>query len=108
GPPGGLSPWSEQKKNIFSLRLGPPGLPPYWFCLYGCTRVSKKLRASATSLRRNSNSVPCIWLVPERVVSLMDAPAPRLDASKLDERTENSWIVSGLGSVGAEPQFRLV
>jgi hypothetical protein len=54
---------------------------PNWFCLNGWRGVrdafEKKLLASNFSLRRNSQTEPRIWLVPDFVVALTIVPADR-------------------------------
>src|SRR6476646_9928921 len=46
---------SFTKKNSLSFLIGPPRLPPNWFCRNGgLEEPSKKLRASKALLRRNS------------------------------------------------------
>src|ERR1017187_4705663 len=57
--------------------MGPPKLPPNWFCLYEGFVGAKKFLASSFSLRRNSNSEPWNSLVPLLVTKLITPPAVR-------------------------------
>src|SRR5206468_2999017 len=50
--------WISKKKNVLFFRIGPPTVPPYWFCRRFGTVWAKKLPAFSASLRQNSNSVP--------------------------------------------------
>src|ERR1700685_711643 len=72
--------WAAKKKKVLFLRMGPPTVPPNWLSLNGGLVMLKKLRASRSVLRRNSNAVPWNSLEPERVDSCTSAPAPPYSA----------------------------
>src|SRR5215468_5133019 len=67
---------SLTKKNSLSFLIGPPRLPPNWFCLNDGLTVSKKFRASSALLRKNSYADPCSSLVPDFVTAFTTAPLP--------------------------------
>src|SRR6266478_5834829 len=64
------SPWYEANPNTLFFRIGNPPLAPNWFWRRIGTVAEKKFRALRASLRRNSQAVPCNWLVPERVTAV--------------------------------------
>src|SRR5439155_20135523 len=67
----------ERKKNTLSRLMGPPTVPPKLLYRFLGLAAAKKLRASKWSLRKNSKSVPCTALVPERVITFTWAPELR-------------------------------
>ena len=46
------------KKNVLSLRIGPPNDAPYWFRRIGGRVAAKKLRALKTLFCSDSNRLP--------------------------------------------------
>src|ERR1700730_4168860 len=54
--------WYEPKKNILSFFIGPPIVPPNWFCFRGgrgcLAAFRKKALALKMSLRTNSQASP--------------------------------------------------
>ena len=69
----------------------PPAEPPNWFCLSGSRSRAKKFRASSLSLRRNSYSVPCNWLVPDLVmIEVFDPLVPPYSGGAVCVRILNS------------------
>src|SRR6185369_831419 len=74
-------PSQDPKKNVLSLRMGPPKVAPYWLrCSVFLVPLSlfvKKSAASKLELRRYSNTEPWNWLVPLLVTILTWAPWPR-------------------------------
>ena len=79
--------------------MGPPAAPPNWFWIScGFTEGAKKLRAFSFWFRRNSQALPCNWLVPDFVTTLNTAPALRpYSAVKLFVSTFTSCSASGGG-----------
>src|SRR5215831_7162832 len=67
---------SLTKKNSLSFLIGPPTLPPNWFCRNDGLTVSKKFRASSALLRRNSYADPCSSFVPDLLTAFTTAPLP--------------------------------
>src|SRR6267378_1414566 len=74
-------PSQDPKKNVLSLRMGPPKVAPYWLrCsvfLAPLSLLVKKSAASILELRRYSKAEPWNWLVPLLVTTLTWAPWPR-------------------------------
>src|SRR5262245_49012829 len=70
-------PWYPPKKKSFSLRTGPPKVPPNWLRFSVSWLAAKKLRAFKEPLRRNSNTLPWNWLVPDFVTAFTVAPGCR-------------------------------
>src|SRR4026209_2721647 len=62
------------KKNVLSLRIGPPNDAPYWFRRIAGFVAGNKLRALNTSFCRDSKRLPWYWLVPERVDMVTTPP----------------------------------
>ncbi len=62
------------KKNVFSLRTGPPSDAPYWFSRIGGRVAAKKLRALKTLFCSDSNTLPWYCAVPERVDMVITPP----------------------------------
>ena len=95
-------PSQEPKKNVLSFLTGPPKVAPYWFCLYGGfldpLRLAKKFVPSKFELRRNSNTEPCNWLVPDLMLT-NTCPPMRVpySAERLLVTTRNSPTASTLG-----------
>src|SRR5512139_2001881 len=81
--------------------MGPARLPPNWFHRRGdlpsLFLFEKKSLAFSLSLRKNSNSVPCQSLEPERVVMFSTPPPARpYSAEEALAVDLNSWIASTL------------
>src|ERR1019366_10218222 len=85
-----LCPWYPTKKKKRSLPfrslgkvIGPPKVNPYWLRfrtsrgISGCAALLKKELALKASLRRNSKPLPCHWLVPDLVTTLITPPPLR-------------------------------
>src|SRR5947208_8764272 len=64
-------PLYQPKKNVLSLRIGPPAVAPNSFCLLRGVLEAKNPRASNPSLRKYSYTEPCNWLVPDFKVKLV-------------------------------------
>src|SRR6266481_1245178 len=72
------------KKKVLSLIIGPPNVPPNWFCtkcplgrglpFIGLALLTQEL-ASSAAFRRYSNRFPWYWFVPDLIVALITAPA---------------------------------
>src|SRR6266851_2958948 len=60
----------ETKKNARFLMIGPPTASPNWLRLRSSVLGAKKLRASKTLLRTNSQATPWKALVPDLTATL--------------------------------------
>src|SRR6266849_8545684 len=93
----------DAKKNVRSFTIGPPNVPPNWFCLSSGRRRSKGPVELNIWLRRYSKTLPCQPLVPDLVTTLITAPELRpYSASKVLEITRNSAMLSGDGWTAGE------
>src|SRR5215831_12228479 len=64
-------------QNVLLRRRGPDTTVPNWFrcsAFLACVGARKNPRASNILLRRNSNTVPCNWFVPDLMDRFTCAP----------------------------------
>src|SRR5258707_13162528 len=89
----------EPKKNSLSCTAGPPTVKPKRCWLYGVFTENVWVVALKLRSRKNSNTEPWNWLVPD-FVSTDTTPAELRPhcAEKLLVSTRNSRIASGFGS----------
>ena len=85
----------SMKKNVLSLKIGPPTEPPNWFRLNFSRELASALLASRLVLRTNSKNEPCNWLLPDLVVTRTVGPARVPNSAEyVYVRTLNSWMSS--------------